>query len=179
MVKQHGDQCKSRRAPRKLHAPEVGTLSEKSALHERKNEHRKKQKLHMLPSGFVDRRKRGGHDALSRQVIKEMKKCSADRCKGKSGKLPKREIPFHGRTSDKYHFCRYLMRRALRLFRRAALCAETGQNDRHDSDTNKSLRMIVSDTKIRRLIILFGCRIAPTKGNPSVRNLVSRRFQSL
>ena len=59
------------------------------------------------------------------QVIKEMKKCSADRCKGKSGKLPKREIPFHGRTSDKYHFCRYLMRRALRLFRRAALCAET------------------------------------------------------
>lgn len=68
-VKENGDQHKSEEDSAELDAPKIFAIPEKEALHDGIDKHRPKEELHMLPSGFVDTRKRRDPRRLTEPVV--------------------------------------------------------------------------------------------------------------
>ena len=81
--------------PPELDAEKGTVFFEEKALYQCKSKHWKKQKLHVLPGGFVYTGKDGGKSVLSAPVVQKMKKRASDRSNGKSRNLPRKYIIFH------------------------------------------------------------------------------------
>ena len=71
-VKQYGDGRKPHRHSYQFYAPKILAFTEKAALDQPINKHRKVQKLHMLPCGFIHPGEGRGPCTLSGPVVQKM-----------------------------------------------------------------------------------------------------------
>ena len=68
-IEKDRDQNEAEKDAPQLDTPEILAVAEEKALRERIEKHRKKEKLHMLPGGFVDSRKGGDPYSFSEPIV--------------------------------------------------------------------------------------------------------------
>ena len=71
-VEKDRNECKPKQNAAQLHAPKIAAVAEEKPLHARKEKHRQKEQLHMLPSRLIHPRKGRNPLRLAKPLVKKM-----------------------------------------------------------------------------------------------------------